>query len=572
MSETAVADAPRGRFAGILGWLSRRPLLALALLCLTLWTPGVLSLPPLDRDESRFAQSSKQMLESGDLIDIRFGAVPRYKKPVGIYWMQAAATEAAGLGDHSHIWTYRLPSLLGAMAAVWLAFWCARAFATAEVALLAAALLGSTVLLAAEATIATTDAVLLACILGAQGMLFRVYLSQSEGQQASLRLALAGWVAFGLAVLVKGPLVFAVCGLTIVGVSLWDRDWRWLRQTRPLLGVAVVLAIVAPWAIAIALRSHGHFYEQSLGQDFANKLQGGQESHGAPPGYYLALVSLTFWPAILFLLPSLAGAIRARTEPAMRFLLVWVGAYWLMVECVPTKLPHYILPVYPALAMLGAVWALSQSEAPSRWWEQLLRYVGALQFAVGAGLLTAGPIIMPRLYGGGAVWWPIASAAGAVIALIALIAFLRRANLAAAMLAFVSVLAFYPLLTAFVGPGLEQLWVSPRAAAAERALSRPGDPPPALAGYVEPSLVFLLGTETRQTDGRGAADAGAAQGGLALVEDSERSAFMAHLAELETDASEVGAVSGYNYSRGRPVHIHIYRVTPLHETTLPPPE
>ncbi|MGA7711170.1 MAG: glycosyltransferase family 39 protein [Rhizomicrobium sp.] len=572
MSETAVADAPRGRFAGILGWLSRRPLLALALLCLTLWTPGVLSLPPLDRDESRFAQSSKQMLESGDLIDIRFGAVPRYKKPVGIYWMQAAATEAAGLGDHSHIWTYRLPSLLGAMAAVWLAFWCARAFATAEVALLAAALLGSTVLLAAEATIATTDAVLLACILGAQGMLFRVYLSQSEGQQASLRLALAGWVAFGLAVLVKGPLVFAVCGLTIVGVSLWDRDWRWLRQTRPLLGVAVVLAIVAPWAIAIALRSHGHFYEQSLGQDFANKLQGGQESHGAPPGYYLALVSLTFWPAILFLLPSLAGAIRARTEPAMRFLLVWVGAYWLMVECVPTKLPHYILPVYPALAMLGAVWALGQSEAPSRWWEQLLRYVGALQFAVGAGLLTAGPIILPRLYGGGAVWWPIASAAGAVIALIALIAFLRRANLAAAMLAFVSVLAFYPLLTAFVGPGLEQLWVSPRAAAAERVLSRPGDPPPALAGYVEPSLVFLLGTETRQTDGHGAADAGAAQGGLALVEDSERSAFMAHLAELETDASEVGAVSGYNYSRGRPVHIHIYRVTPLHETTLPPPE
>ena len=572
MSETAGADAPRGRFAGMLGWLSRRPYLALALLCLALWTPGVLSLPPLDRDESRFAQSSKQMLETGDFIDIRFGAEPRYKKPVGIYWMQAAATEAAGLGDRNHIWTYRLPSLLGAVAAVWLAFWCARAFAAAEVAFLAAALLGSTVLLTAEATIATTDAVLLACILGAQGMLFRVYLSRSEGQQASLRLAVAGWVAFGLAVLVKGPLVFAVCGLTAVGVSLWDRDWRWLRLTRPLLGIGIVLAIVAPWAIAIFLRSHGHFFEQSLGQDFANKLQGGQESHGAPPGYYLALVSLTFWPAILFLLPGIGGAIRARTEPAMRFLLVWVGAYWLMVECVPTKLPHYILPVYPALAMLGAVWALGQSEGPSRWWEQLLRYVGALQFVLGAAALAAGPIVLPRLYGGGAMWWPIVSGCGVVVVLIALIAFLRRANLAAAMLAFVAVLAFYPLLTAFVGPGLEQLWVSPRAAAAERALSRPGDPPPALAGYVEPSLVFLLGTETRQTDGRGAADAGAAQGGLALVEDSERSAFMAHLAELETDANEVGAVSGYNYSRGRQVHIHIYRVTPLHEMTMPPPE
>jgi hypothetical protein len=162
--------------------------------------------------------------------------------------------------------------------------------------------------------------------------------------------------------------------------------------------------------------------------------------------------------------------------------------------------------------------------------------------------------------------------AGAAAALAALVAFLRRAHAASALSAFVSVLAFYPLLTTFVGPSLEQIWVSPRAAAAVTALKRPSDPPPALAGYVEPSLVFLLGTETRQTDGRGAADAGAAQGGLALVEDQEQSAFLAHLAELETDANLVGAVGGFNYSRGRHVHIHIYRVNPLHDVTSPPPE
>jgi len=264
----------------------------------------------------------------------------------------------------------------------------------------------------------------------------------------------------------------------------------------------------------------------------------------------------------------------------MRFLLVWAGACWVLFELAPTKLPHYVLPVYPALAILAAVWALGARETPSAW-EKPLRYVAAFQFALGAVVLAAVPIVLLMLYGQGtpelhnlrAPAWLIAVACiGLVIALGALVAFLRRANLAAAVLAFSSVLVLYPLLTAFVGPRLEQLWVSPRAAAAAVALSKPGDPPPALAGYVEPSLVFLLGTETRQTDGRGAAEVGAAQGGLALVEDREQPAFTAHLAELEADASQVGSVWGFNYSRGRCVRIRIYRVTPVREEILPPAE
>ena len=104
------------------------------------------------------------------------------------------------------------------------------------------------------------------------------------------------------------------------------------------------------------------------------------------------------------------------------------------------------------------------------------------------------------------------------------------------------------------------------------AIHHTGDPPVALAGYVEPSLVFLLGTNTYQTDGRGAAEVGTVQGGLALVEDRERSSFLGHLAELDADAAQVGSVSGFNYSRGRLVHIRIYRVTPVREETLPPAE
>ena len=132
-------------------------LLALVVICLAAWLPGLASLPPLDRDESRFAQSSKQMIESGDFVDIRFTTVPRYNKPVGIYWLQVAATRLLGHPPYNQIWTYRIPSLIGALLAVLLCYWCVRALAPPSTAFVAAALLGLTISLTAEAMIAKTD-------------------------------------------------------------------------------------------------------------------------------------------------------------------------------------------------------------------------------------------------------------------------------------------------------------------------------------------------------------------------------------------------------------------------------
>ena len=573
LAVSVVPDTGAGR---ALRWAARNWWLTLGLLCLLLWTPGVLSLPPLDRDESRFAQSSRQMLESGNFIDIRFGHVPRYKKPAGIYWLQSATTAIAGLGDRSHIWTYRLPSLLGGLFAVLLCFWCARAFASAEAAWLGAALMATSVLLTAEATIATTDAVQLACLMGAMGVLLRLYLSGRDPQApvSGLRLVLLGWAAFAAGILIKGVVVPAVCVATVLALVAWDRGaWRWLKGLRPLYGIPLVLLIVLPWAIAILLESHGAFYEQSLGQDFAAKLAGGQESHGAWPGYYLLLVTLTFWPAILFVLPGLGAAIRKHGDPATRFLLVWAGASWAMFEVVPTKLPHYVLPAYPALAMLAALWMLRPRDEPEARWQPILFYAAAAQFALGVAAFTVAPVLLPKMYGAGSVWWLMALAGlGAVLGLAALIAQLRRSAIWATALALLAVLAFYPVLTVGVVPRLSALWVSPRAAQLVTLRAHRGDPPPALAGYTEPSLVFLLGTETRLTDGAGAAEVGAFQGGLALVEDDERSAFLAHLAELEADAVKVGELSGLNYSRGRKVHITLYRVTATHDVTVPPAE
>jgi 4-amino-4-deoxy-L-arabinose transferase-like glycosyltransferase len=551
-------------------WLtiaSRHPFALLAFLGLLLWLPGLLSLPPLDRDESRFAQSSRQMVESGNWVDIRFGQVPRYKKPVGIYWLQASATELAGLatGRDNQIWTYRLPSLLGGIATAWLTVWCALTVTEAEAALLAGLLMLGSVLLTAEATIATTDAVLLACALGMQGVLLRLYRAarDQEAPKPSGRLILWGWAAAAFGILIKFPVVPGVGIATMLGLIAWDRKADWLLGLRPMRGFLLLFLLVSPWLIAITIQSQGAFFQQSLGNDFAAKIAGGQESHGGWPGYYLLLSAACFWPTILFVPPGLVQGLARRAEPGIRFLLVWAASWWLIVEAVPTKLPHYVLEAYPPLAILGAMFVLHPRVLK---WLSLARWIGIIQFGVGACLFTALIILVPFYFGTGMDWRALAVAGvGGVLALVALILAVSRKQLGALISALAAILVFAPCLTAIVAPGLEQLWISERLKAVVASASKPGDPPPAVAGYQEPSLVFALGTNVVLANGASAADAGTRSGGLALIEDSEQGNFLARLAELQADATPVGDLSGFNYSRGRRQHVTVYRVPQLHE-------
>jgi len=562
MSDAALPAEASG--SNLLNALARRPLATLFLLCLIAWVPGFFTLPPLDRDESRFAQASKQMIETGNYVDIRYSVGPRYKKPVGIYWMQAASTLALSKPPYNEIWTYRLPSLIGGFIAVFLAYWCARAFAAPPTALIAAALIGFTVSLTAETKIAKTDAVLLATVLGSQALLMRAYLADRLSRvPPGLWLALGGWLAFAVGVMIKGPIILAVLAVTVVAISLWDRDWKWLKTIHPIPGILLTLAICLPWGIAIAFVSQGDFYKQALGHDLAAKIMGGQESHGAPPGYYLALASVTLWPATLFALPGIGSGIAHRRDPAVRYLLAWAAAAWALFELVPTKLPHYILPAYPAVAFLGALWAMRAASPDEPRWERVLRYLAALQFFVGVAAFTLTPILAPHWFGDGINMWLVAGACAGAGAGIAAIAFLlRRELMFAALCAVGAAVIFYPLIVWGVAPRVQQIWMSPHAAALVARDRLPGDPPAVLAGYVEPSLVFLLGTNTQLQDGAGAARISARTGGLALIEDHQLAKFLVRLSALGGTAKAVDQMSGFNYSRGRREHITFYRVTP----------
>jgi hypothetical protein len=157
-----------------------------------------------------------------------------------------------------------------------------------------------------------------------------------------------------------------------------------------------------------------------------------------------------------------------------------------------------------------------------------------------------------------------AAGVGAVLALAALVLAILKKPLAAALLGFAALLVFAPTLTVGVGPRLDQLWMTQRLKPMVDAASRPGDPPPALAGYEEPSMLFALGKDVVLSDGKGAAEASARDGGLALVEDAEQGDFLARLAELQADAQPVGELSGVDYSHGKREHVTLYRIAQMH--------
>src|SRR5579875_2594836 len=130
---------------------TRRPYAMLALFCALLWLPGFFTLPPSDRDESRFVQGTKQMLETGDAVRIMNGTEARNRKPIGIYWLQlpfAAAARATGIAVANPVWPYRIPSLLGGLLAVLATFGLGQTVIGRRAALLAGTMLASCVILA----------------------------------------------------------------------------------------------------------------------------------------------------------------------------------------------------------------------------------------------------------------------------------------------------------------------------------------------------------------------------------------------------------------------------------------
>jgi 4-amino-4-deoxy-L-arabinose transferase-like glycosyltransferase len=532
-----------------------RPYLLLSLLCLILYLPGLASVPALDRDESRFVQATRQMLESGDYVRIQFQHEMRAKKPVGAYWLQAASVRAFSDAASRALWPYRLPSTLAAWAAVLMTFVFGRHLFGRPAALMGAALLASCLMLVAEAHQAKTDAVLLACAVAAQGALARFYLAgKTKAPPPGAATALVFWLAQGAAILVKGPVVPVISLLTILALVIADRRGGWLVGLRPITGVLVAAAVAGPWFAAVSSATGGAFVGEAVKGDLLPKLLGAQESHGGYPGLYLLLASATLWPASLMLWPALVRAWRERLRPEVRFCLAWVIPAWVMFELIPTKLPHYVLPTFPALTLLiGAAVVTGAgvlAARPAKIW------YGA--WVVIALVLAAALVVLPIKLGDGFIWVSVPSAVAVLLAavLAAWLAIRDRPQAAAAALVLTAATCFQLVFEGLL-PQLDRLWVS--RATAQVVAGQPHQGPVVTAGYSEPSLVFLLGTDTILADGATAAGRLAEQpNGLAVVSDREEQAFLTAATSHRLRPLVLGLVQGFNYSRGKPVTLTIY--------------
>ena len=544
------------------GATHRRAAALLIVFSLIAFLPGFFQIPPVDRDEARFAQASKQMLESGQFIDIRFQDEVRYKKPVGIYWLQVAAVkagEAVGIPQaRTTIWLYRLPSLIGATGAVLLTYWTALAFVARRTALLAALMMASSVLLGVEARLAKTDAMLLFTCVAAMGALARIYLMTRRTPElaVSWRLPAILWTALAAGVLLKGPLILMFVGLTALTLSIADRSGRWLWSLRPVAGFAWLIVLVLPWFAAIVAKSGATFFTDAIGQDMLAKVTGGQESHGAPPGTYFALFWVTFWPGSVLAGLAAPRVWQARREPGARFLLAWLIPSWLVFEAVITKLPHYVLPLYPAIAILIAGILEGGGLVTKRWLVRGTAGWFVFPAAIAIAVVVAFIIIGRDL---GFIAWPFAAAA-AIVGLFAWWLYdvdgpersLLRGMVASVLMA----ITVY----AVTFPSLPTLFPSALVADALRA-SDCSEPHVASTGYYEePSLVFLLGTDTRFTDGTGAAlFLGQGPCHFALIDARNVTSFVQRANSIGLRYSLSQRVDGYNISIGRPVALYMFR-------------
>jgi 4-amino-4-deoxy-L-arabinose transferase-like glycosyltransferase len=537
------------------GW--RGPLLA-ALIAFVAALPGLICVPPLDRDESLFAEATAQMLESGDFVSIRYQDEPRDKKPVGVYWLQAASVATLSSAEARQIWAYRIPSLLGAMLAAAALAWGAARFVGPGAALGAGAILGGCLLLSVEGGIAKTDAVLCGATTLTMAAFAQIYgAARGVGPPAGRRVKAVFWLGLALAILDKGPIGPMVAALAGLGLWAWDGGAPWARGLGWSWGLILIAAIVGPWAMAITVATDGAFWTGSVGHDMAAKIAGARGGHGGPPGLHALLAILLMFPASALIPAGLAAAWKARTEPGVRFAVAWLAPTWTVFELAPTKLPHYPLPAYGALAWLCAMALFRPIGTISAW-------TGAAFSLIAASVVAAAAGVLQTRYGGpDALAWAAAAESLAVLAGLAGIAVVLsgrpRAGLAAALA--LGVAAHASL--AGLAPRLDKLWLSRSMVA---ALGRAGlDPrngltpgPVTVVGYRAPSAVFLLGADTVLGDVGDAANA-IYEGRPAFVEDRLDGDFQRELTADGLSASAVGAASGLDYTYGRTDMMRLYR-------------
>ena len=385
MNRKTTPPAPSG--AALPGWL----LACLLIACIWLWFGFLGARHLIHPDEGRYAELARAMLVSGDWVTPRLNGLVYFEKPVLQYWATAAAFAMLGVGEAgARLW----PALTGALtiAALW---WTARRTHAPATARAAAWVLGGSLWWVLNSHFVNLDTGLSSFMgITLLGFLFAQRDTATTGERrAGMYVA---WAAMGLAVLSKGLVGAVLPGAALVAYSLMAREMRVWRRMHWLAGLAIFLAITAPWFVLVSLRNpeFAHFF---FVHEHFQRFTTTQHRRTGNAWYFVPVLAVGLLPWTTLLPGAILQAWR-RTPGVFqpgRLLLAWCGVIFAFFSASGSKLPSYILPMFPALALLvGARLASLPARAASR---------HAMAIAATAVLLVAALLLAPQWFGRGAL-------------------------------------------------------------------------------------------------------------------------------------------------------------------------
>ena len=532
---------------------------------------GQYSIPPIDRDEARFAQASSQMIQSGDYVNIKFQDEIRAKKPIGIYWLQAFSAKIFGQED---IGSYRIPSLLSSIITLVFVGLITRLIFPLYQTLIVTLLFASSIVFMGEAHLAKTDATLLCLICVQQYFLLKIILHQENTFKLKYLYPILVWLTFSFGVLVKGPISIAILFPTVIAFCIIQKSISLIKSLRPIIGLLICTLVILPWFLAIDEATNGMFLQKAFQEDFFSKLESGQEGHGALPGTHLLTLSISIWPVATFLPCLILFSLQNRTNIIIKFLLCWILPFWVIIELIPTKLLHYPLPVLPAIAILAIGGLLQFKSNIKKIKSALVRkitYMSSILFSFGGIVLSGGIFYISSEFN--IENDNILTFFTILLVLIAIVIFILSHTLIFnfknlyldisksfynILLAIIALASIFNIINYnFVLPKLDYLHPSN---AIIKKLKKVKADAVASSGYHEPSLVFLLNGDVLLSDPHEVAIFMAeGKNNLALIEKSDLKLFLETTNDLNLKIKEISIVKGFNIAKGRHVEIYIFQ-------------